>query len=677
MHHPTPRARRRAGRLGLAVAALLLGGTTLPALAAARTYDVSLPPYSAAGNGVANDRLAIQQAIEDASAAGGGTVLVPAGRTFLSGSIRLRSNVTFQLDGTLKQSLNTAHYATAPLLGHDVAGSVLNWDSTAFHNQPFVFAADAANVTLTTSGRGTIEMGVAASAALDIRLDAIGFRDVRGCWINNVTTQNVIGFNLTLDRADDCAITGTYLNSKAGSLGSDGINITGSQRVRVLYNHVSAGDDGLYIATSYGDPRFTGPWRAPDSGGAARFIEIANNVVTDFGEQNAFTLIPWGSLDPDQRNVEISDVSIHDNTFTADVAQALDCRCDNPWRGTRRYFQDSDRGDQSPMTRFSMWNNTFVSRNRIPNMPTWIGATFTDSSFGGLTGAPGAIRSSPSVMNGDFQRTGSAWWSIGGVGGATNDPATLPAGASAALRALGGWAGFVLPSGTATTSLVQGLGLENASDLGLGLAGIGGAARYTLDATVVTSGQPFRLLAYDTCTNTLLGSQTVTATSATRVSLPFTVTSSCGRVHVGIDRGSATGGWALIDDVELRAPVVGNEDPSLRTVGTWSRDWSGGDLGGTHHHDNGSGDTITIPFTGTRGRVLAPKGADRGIATVSVDGGAAVDVDLYAATTSWHASVFDTGALTFGRHTITITVSGRKHPSSTGTWVAFDALLVT
>ena len=152
-----------------------------------------------------------------------------------------------------------SHYATPPMLGQDVPGSNLNWDSTAFHNQPFVFAADARNVTLTTSGRGTIEMGVAASSALNIRLDAIGFRDIDGCWINNVTTQNVIGFNVTLVRADHCNITGTHLNSKAGSLGSDGINITGSQHVRVLYNHINAGDDGLYIAVSYGDPRFTGP----------------------------------------------------------------------------------------------------------------------------------------------------------------------------------------------------------------------------------------------------------------------------------------------------------------------------------------------------------------------------------------------------------------------------------
>src|SRR6478609_8917090 len=83
LHRPEGRGRRTVRAL---VAALLFC-LALPALATARTYDVTAAPYSARGDGVTNDRLAIQQAIEDASAAGGGTVLVPAGRTFLSGGI--------------------------------------------------------------------------------------------------------------------------------------------------------------------------------------------------------------------------------------------------------------------------------------------------------------------------------------------------------------------------------------------------------------------------------------------------------------------------------------------------------------------------------------------------------------------------------------------------------------
>lgn len=61
---------------------------------ALRGFDVH--DYGARGDGVSLDTAAINRAIEAAHAAGGGTVVFPAG-TFLSFSIRLRSHVTLQL----------------------------------------------------------------------------------------------------------------------------------------------------------------------------------------------------------------------------------------------------------------------------------------------------------------------------------------------------------------------------------------------------------------------------------------------------------------------------------------------------------------------------------------------------------------------------------------------------
>ena len=60
-----------------------------------RFYDVK--DYRAAGDGKTIDSPAINKAIETASAAGGGTVYFPAG-TYLSFSIRLKSNITLYLD---------------------------------------------------------------------------------------------------------------------------------------------------------------------------------------------------------------------------------------------------------------------------------------------------------------------------------------------------------------------------------------------------------------------------------------------------------------------------------------------------------------------------------------------------------------------------------------------------
>ena len=62
------------------------------AKAAGTSVDV-IADYSAAGNGTTDDRAAIQAAIDAVHAAGGGTVTLTAGKTFLSGNLILRSNV--------------------------------------------------------------------------------------------------------------------------------------------------------------------------------------------------------------------------------------------------------------------------------------------------------------------------------------------------------------------------------------------------------------------------------------------------------------------------------------------------------------------------------------------------------------------------------------------------------
>ncbi len=80
--------------LGLIVRAQAAVNPALPVIPAG-TFNIT--NYAATGDGVTPDTTAIQSAINAANAAGGGTVVIPAG-TFLSGPIQLGSRINLHLD---------------------------------------------------------------------------------------------------------------------------------------------------------------------------------------------------------------------------------------------------------------------------------------------------------------------------------------------------------------------------------------------------------------------------------------------------------------------------------------------------------------------------------------------------------------------------------------------------
>src|SRR5436853_313549 len=66
--------------VGAGGAVLLNGQTIVSAAPAVNTYpNLNVKDYGAAGNGIINDTLAFQNALNDAGAAGGGIVVAPRG----------------------------------------------------------------------------------------------------------------------------------------------------------------------------------------------------------------------------------------------------------------------------------------------------------------------------------------------------------------------------------------------------------------------------------------------------------------------------------------------------------------------------------------------------------------------------------------------------------------------
>src|SRR5581483_7560807 len=74
---------------------LLVIGITFQLSAQVKTYNIT--QYGAVADGATSNTSAIQKAIDEASANGGGMVLVPSGR-FVTGVIDLKSDVELHLD---------------------------------------------------------------------------------------------------------------------------------------------------------------------------------------------------------------------------------------------------------------------------------------------------------------------------------------------------------------------------------------------------------------------------------------------------------------------------------------------------------------------------------------------------------------------------------------------------
>ena len=110
--------------------------------------DLSILKYGAKAGGIFDCREAINKAIEACSKAGGGRVVVPAGE-YLTGAIRLRSNVNLHVskDATLKFSTDPKAYL--PIVHTRWEGMEL------MHISPLIYAYEQTNIAVT--GEGTLD----------------------------------------------------------------------------------------------------------------------------------------------------------------------------------------------------------------------------------------------------------------------------------------------------------------------------------------------------------------------------------------------------------------------------------------------------------------------------------------------------------------------------------------
>jgi hypothetical protein len=230
--------------IALLLAAATLLFTASPVMAAAGDV-IDATKAGIIGDGATLNTAVIQKAIDDCTAAGGGTIRFPAGR-YLTGTIQLKSNVMLQLDdhATLLGSANAADYRNVDPFT-DGSGNQLG--------HALVVAVDADHVGVEGSGAvdgqglklkaGQVLYVMRPFLLRWVRCTHVVLRDVRlinpGAW------------TLNFFQCNGALIDGVVIRSRDQMLrNNDGINIDSSRNVRVRHCDVISGDDALVIKST-------------------------------------------------------------------------------------------------------------------------------------------------------------------------------------------------------------------------------------------------------------------------------------------------------------------------------------------------------------------------------------------------------------------------------------------
>lgn len=214
---------------------------------AQRIYNVV--DYGAVGNKITDDAKAIQQAIDECSANGGGTVLLPANHTFMSGPLCLKSNVDLHLE------------ATAVLLANPDEGiyKLSAFGENRGEGMMWIYANGADNISIT--GKGTIHgNGIAFMGkelddsyelkpvtTFDPRPHVLTLTDVKNLTIRDITIRDGAYWTVHLIGCDGAVIDGISLLNNLKIRNGDGIDLDHSRNVRISNCHITSGDDCICL----------------------------------------------------------------------------------------------------------------------------------------------------------------------------------------------------------------------------------------------------------------------------------------------------------------------------------------------------------------------------------------------------------------------------------------------
>jgi len=166
-----------------------------------------------------------------------GEVVLPAPGTYLTGPLRLRSNLRFVIEpgATLQGVGNRSAYPAAPELPSycGCRGSCAG---------PLLQGFEVEDVILT--GGGTIDGGFPEGGG-GPRM--VQFRNARNITIESLTLQHSAYWTVHLYASEGIKVFGNRIQNGITVGSTDGVDIDSSRDVHIANNHIEVGDDGVAV----------------------------------------------------------------------------------------------------------------------------------------------------------------------------------------------------------------------------------------------------------------------------------------------------------------------------------------------------------------------------------------------------------------------------------------------
>ena len=293
-------------------AGLLLLTIVTTTLFAQKVYDIT--SYGAKGDSTTNNTSFIQKAIDDASANGGGRVLVPAGR-FVTGVLQLKSGVELQVS------------ANAMLLG-----STKRSDYGTVKASALIVADNQHHISIT--GTGTIDgRGREVVADVDRMLKEGTLQDPQWQTVNPWGQKRSAEFNrphlITFNKCDHVTIKGILLKDAAcwvetyhectnltidsirvqstAYYNNDGIDVDNCKNVTITRCNVNADDDGICLKSN-------------NDAAICENVVISDCVIRSSASALKFGTASHGGF----KNVVVKNLKIYDTYRSAIALESVD-----------------------------------------------------------------------------------------------------------------------------------------------------------------------------------------------------------------------------------------------------------------------------------------------------------------------------------------------------------------